>query len=386
MSSPGGSDRAYLALALQLAERGLYTTDPNPRVGCVLVRDDRIIGTGWHRSAGDAHAEVDAIRNATEDASGATAYVTLEPCSHQGRTGACCKALVAAGVRRVVAAMQDPFPAVAGKGFDYLRDAGIEVVTPLLEGQARALNPGYIKRLETGIPLVRCKLAMSLDGRTALANGTSKWISSADARRDVQKLRARSSAIVTGIGTVLADDPSQTIRAGELDVAEADLVLQHQPLRVILDPDLQITPSARLFQQPGRTVVVCTDANAKLAGFSGANIELITLAGNEHNLVDLEELLTLLADRECNEVLFETGATLAGSLIQSGKLDELILYITGRLLGNDALPLARLAELTSMEDAVELEFTDIRHVGTDIRLTAKVKNRGDSLLNSGRIK
>lgn len=374
MNSPQIIDREYMALALQLAERGLYSTDPNPRVGCVLVKNGAIIGTGWHKLAGGDHAEIDAIKNAREDVRSATAYVTLEPCSHQGRTGACCKALAAAGVARVVAAMADPFPAVAGRGFAYLRAAGIDLVTPLLEDQARALNPGYVKRLERGFPFVRCKLAMSLDGRTALANGSSKWISSIDARRDVQKLRARSSAIVTGIGTVLADDPSLTIRAGELDVEAADLALQHQPLRVILDPALKIAPTAKLFQQPGETLVVCTDAGAdNYAGLCSQKIELIKLSGKE-NRIDLVELLTLLASRDCNEVLFETGATLAGSLIRSGMMDELVIYMAARLLGNDALPLAKLPEITSMNDAVSLEFTDVRHIGTDIRLTATVQN------------
>lgn len=369
------SDREHMALALRLAQKGLYTTDPNPRVGCVLVKNDRVIGTGWHKLAGHDHAEIGALKHAEEDAHGATAYVTLEPCSHQGRTGACCKALAAAGVIRVVAAMQDPFPEVAGKGFDFLREAGIDVVTPLLEDQARALNPGYIKRLETGFPLVRCKLAMSLDGRTALANGNSKWISGVDARKDVQKLRARSSAIVTGIGTVLSDDPSLTIRAGELEIPQAELVLQHQPMRVVLDPELQIAPTAKLFQQPGRTVVICTSAaEDRYAVLSDQNIELVRLSGREINRVDLTELLTLLARWDCNEVLFETGATLAGSLIRSGLLDELIIYIAARLLGNDALPLAKLTEITSMNDAVNLEFTDVRHIGTDIRITATVKD------------
>ncbi len=375
MTNAQPSDREYMALALQLAERGLYSTDPNPRVGCVLVKNGAVIGTGWHKLAGSDHAEIDAIKNAREDVRGATAYVSLEPCSHQGRTGACCKALAAAGVSRVVAAMADPFPEVAGKGFEYLRSAGIEVVTPLLEDQARALNPGYVKRIELGLPFVRCKLAMSLDGRTALANGDSKWISGDDARRDVQKLRARSSAIVTGIGTVLADDPSLTIRAGELDVGEVDLALRHQPVRVVLDPELQIAPTARLFQQPGQTLVVCNDAGAdRYAGLCGQGIDIIKLAGAD-NSIDLVELLTLLAGRDCNEVLFETGATLAGSLIRSGMMDELVIYMAARLLGNDALPLARLPEIVSMNDAVDLEFADVRHIGADIRLTATVRNR-----------
>jgi|TARA_Y100000310_G_scaffold105217_1_gene103588 diaminohydroxyphosphoribosylaminopyrimidine deaminase/5-amino-6-(5-phosphoribosylamino)uracil reductase len=364
-----------MARALQEAGRGLYSTDPNPRVGCLLVKDGAVIGSGWHKLAGDQHAEVEAISSAEADVRGATAYVTLEPCSHEGRTGACCKVLAEAGISRVVAAMVDPFPEVAGKGFEYLRTAGIEVTTSLLEDQARALNPGYVKRLEQGLPFVRCKLATSLDGRTALANGNSKWISGADARRDVQRLRARSSAIVTGIGTVLADDPSLTVRAGELDIASADLALQRQPLRVVLDPELQIEPAAKLLQQPGHTLLVCTDAGAtRQAALVDQGLEIVKLTGDE-NGVDLTELLTHLAARDCNEVLFETGATLAGALIRSGMMDELVIYMAARLLGNDALPLAMLPEISCMNEAIDLQFTDVRHIGADIRLTASVQSR-----------
>lgn len=369
-------DLRHMARALQLARLGLYSTHPNPRVGCVLVRDDRVVGEGWHRRAGGPHAEREALAAAGEAARGATAYVTLEPCCHHGRTPPCTNGLIEAGVARVVAAMGDPNPLVAGKGFELLRQAGIQVESGVLEAEARALNPGFVKRMTDGLPHVRCKLAMSLDGRTAMASGESQWITSEQARRDVQRLRARSEAIITGIGTVLADDPSMNVRLAAADLpgmGEGDEPIQ--PVRVVLDSRLRMPPLARMLELPGQTLVMCTDQDPTHATgleSAGARVREMPESGGR---VDLEQALRYLARQEINEVLLETGPTLAGSALAAGLVDELVVYMAPHLMGDQARGLFSLPALRHMRERIELEITDIRAVGRDWRITAIPKNR-----------
>lgn len=361
-----------MARAIRLAEQGRYTTHPNPRVGCVLVRDGEIVGEGFHRRTGEPHAERNALAAAGARAHGATAYVTLEPCCHHGRTPPCSDGLIDAGVARVVVAMTDPNPQVAGQGIAQLEAAGIQVEQGVMRAQAEALNPGFIARMTRGRPYVRCKLAMSLDGRTAMANGESKWITGPDARRDVQRLRARSDAIVTGIGTVLADDPSLNVRltAAELPGVVSDAYLL-QPLRVVLDPDLEISPAARLLNLPGRTLIVtASDDEARRQALLAAGAEVIRLPRAGLG-IDLEALLTELAKRDINEVLLETGPTLAGAAVAANLVDELIIYAAPILMGSDARGLLNLPALTEMKDRIELQILDLRTVGADLRIRAR---------------
>jgi len=370
-------DEFYMARALLLAERGLYTTEPNPRVGCVLVRDGKIIGEGWHRRAGEGHAEVEALADVDGSAQGAIAYVTLEPCSHQGKTGPCCDALIDAGVARVVAAMRDPNPLVAGRGFERMQKAGIKVKFGVLEAKARALNLGFIKRMETGQPYVRIKLAMSVDGRTAMDSGESQWITGPAARSDVQKLRARSSAIVTGLGTVLHDDPSMMIRGEQLGLfpglvsehVSREDVIRRQPLRVVLDSEFKTPASAKIVNQPGETWLVGAQS---LPSGSIGNAELKTIAGDDGR-IDLSALLQELAANECNEVLVEAGAVLSGAFLQAGLVDELVIYMAPKLLGSSARPLMSLPGMEKMADQVNLEIADVRSVGEDWRINAIVR-------------
>ncbi|MCL6415064.1 bifunctional diaminohydroxyphosphoribosylaminopyrimidine deaminase/5-amino-6-(5-phosphoribosylamino)uracil reductase RibD [Aestuariirhabdus sp. Z084] len=367
---PSVFDIECMSRALQLARQGLYTTHPNPRVGCVLAADGQLVAEGWHQRAGEGHAEVNALAAAGDSAQGATAYVTLEPCSHVGRTGPCCEALVKAGVSRVWIAMQDPNPQVSGRGMERLRAAGIEVVCGLLESQARALNPGFIKRMEQGQPFVRCKLAMSLDGRTAMASGESQWITGADARGDVQRLRARSSAIVSGVESILQDDASLTVRPDELGLENAREICRRQPLRVVLDSQLRTPPKAKVLQGEGATLLVCTLAadRQRRAALEAAGAEVICLAADDGRL-DLKALMEELARRECNELLLETGATLAGSALSAGIIDELVVYMAPVLMGSEARPLLSLP-IASMSNSQPLSITDVRAVGRDWRITA----------------
>lgn len=352
------TDRQHMQRALRLAEQGLNTTTPNPRVGCVLVAaDGHLLGEGFHRMAGEGHAEVNALAAVTETAAlaGATCYVTLEPCSHHGKTGPCADALIAAGIGRLVYAMEDPNPQVAGRGLSRLREAGIQVEGPLLEDQARALNPGFIKRMETGLPWLRCKLAMSLDGRTAMADGSSKWVTGPAARQDVQRLRARSCAIITGVESVLLDDPLLTVRLPDCE---------RQPLRVIVDSRLRAPGDAEIFRQQGITMVATCNAEG------AANSPLSTwVLPEKQGRVDLLALLQRLADEGCNEVLLETGATLAGAFVGAGLVDELIVYMAAKLMGSSARPLLQLP-INTMGAALELNITDVRPVGPDWRITA----------------
>lgn len=365
-------DPRYMARAIELARRGLYTTHPNPRVGCVLVRDGAVVGEGWHQRAGEPHAERLALADAGGNARGATAYVSLEPCSHHGRTPPCADGLIEAGVARVVAAMEDPNPLVAGQGMARLAAAGMETTIGVLEAEAAALNPGFIKRMTSGRPYVRCKLAMSLDGRTAMANGDSKWITGEDARRDVQRLRARSEAIVTGIGTVLADDPSMNVRLAAADLpgmAPDDSI--HQPLRVVLDSRLRMPPTARMLSLPGRTLVltVAEDLDHGVA-LAEAGAEVLSLPGGVDAL-DLGAVLDELGRREINEVLIEAGPTLAGAALAAGVVDELVVYMAPHLMGDTGRGLFHLPGLEHMADRVPLTITDIRAVGGDWRITAR---------------
>ncbi|WP_414430286.1 bifunctional diaminohydroxyphosphoribosylaminopyrimidine deaminase/5-amino-6-(5-phosphoribosylamino)uracil reductase RibD [Alcanivorax sp. IL3] len=367
-------DHQYMARALQLAEQGLYTTDPNPRVGCVLVRDGEIVGEGFHARAGEPHAERHAMAEAGDRALGATAYVTLEPCSHTGRTGPCADALVAAGVARVVVAMEDPNPQVAGNGMQTLAAAGIETASGLLEADARALNPGFISRMTRQRPYLRIKIAASVDGRTAMASGESQWITGPAAREDVQRLRARSSAVITGVGTVLADRPSYTVRPQQWALTDYQ---QHsggsdrvrQPLRVILDRTLQTPPGVPVVSAPGHCLLVAGEQHPgrqNALESAGAEVMLLPASGSG---IDLQQLLIELNRRECNEVLVECGATLAGAFVREGLFDELIVYMAPALLGSSARPLLGLPQLASMSEKVSLQWQDVRQVGNDLRLT-----------------
>jgi diaminohydroxyphosphoribosylaminopyrimidine deaminase/5-amino-6-(5-phosphoribosylamino)uracil reductase len=367
------SDHGFMARALRLAEQGLYSADPNPRVGCVVVKDGLSVGEGWHRRAGEPHAERHALAAAGEAAQGATAYVTLEPCAHYGRTPPCADALVAAGVQRVVAAIEDPNPRVAGQGMARLREAGILTEVGLLSGDAEALNPGFLKRMRTGLPYVRCKLAMSLDGRTAMASGESQWITGEAARLDVQRLRARSSAVLTGVGTVLADDPSLNVRLTQAQLGGDDADgPARQPLRVVLDTRLRTPPRARLLMLDGESLVMCGQAApADIAGeleTAGAKVVRQPQLGGR---IDLRHALNDLAARGVNEVLIESGPTLAGHALGEGLVDELIVYMAPHLMGHDARGLVRLEGLQRMADRLDLEFVDMRKVGRDLRLTLK---------------
>jgi len=362
------ADDSYMARAIQLAWKGLYTTDPNPRVGCVLVKDGEIVGEGWHRKAGEPHAERLALAQAGEKARDATAYVSLEPCCHQGKTPPCTEGLLEAGVSRVVAAMEDPNPLVAGQGLALLVEQGVSVASGLLQAEAEKLNPGFIKRMKTGMPWVRCKLAMSLDGRTAMASGESVWITAEDARRDVQRLRARSSAVVTGIGTVLADDPSLNVRLSphELPGVETPDYLR-QPLRVVLDSSLRVPEDARLFAIDGPVQIIHSRGDAaKAQRLHDAGVAVRKLEGG----LDLPRVMRELAVEEINEVLIEAGPTLAGAALQAEIIDELIIYMAPHLMGHQARGLFHLPGLEQMADRVDLKIQDIRAVGKDFRITA----------------
>jgi diaminohydroxyphosphoribosylaminopyrimidine deaminase/5-amino-6-(5-phosphoribosylamino)uracil reductase len=402
-------DSEYMALALRLAEQGLYSTSPNPRVGCVLVHDGKIVGTGWHQRAGEPHAEVLAWRAAGYAARGTTAYVTLEPCSHFGRTPPCADGLIAAGVARVVIAMQDPNPLVSGKGIEKLRAAGIVVESGLMEAAARELNLGFVSRMKRGIPYVRSKIASSLDGRTALKNGVSQWITGAEARRDVQHWRARSCAVLTGINTILADDAQLNVRDISTSVrpypstgsglktevegcdVTASMVRQahheraigiRQPLRVLLDSQLRIPLNAKiLLPSPASVggaggegsvlIYTATQNPEKISALEQLGVSVCVLA-NAHGRVDLSAMLKDLAQRGINEVLVEAGSTLNGALLQAHLVDELLFYLAPQMLGDAARGMANLGELIALNQRVELQWQDVRMVGNDLRVQAKI--------------
>ncbi|MGV6825433.1 MAG: bifunctional diaminohydroxyphosphoribosylaminopyrimidine deaminase/5-amino-6-(5-phosphoribosylamino)uracil reductase RibD [bacterium] len=378
MSAFSASDHRFMARALELARRGLYSTDPNPRVGCVLVKDGEIVGEGFHQRAGQPHAEPLAILDAGDHARGATAYVTLEPCSHHGKTPPCSSALIDAGVTRVVAAMEDPNPLVSGSGLKLLEEAGIATSSGLLEQQAEALNPGFNKRMRSGMPWVRVKLAMSLDGRTAMASGESVWITGSEARQDVQYLRARSSAILTGVGTVLHDDPSMNVRLDPEDLALPARTEVRQPLRVILDSSLRTSPTAKLLSLPGETLIYHANGEAERAVHLENTGAKVAHCPNTEEQVDLEQVLRDLAKREINEVLIEAGPTLAGSALQSGLLDEIVVYMAPHLMGDQARGLFQLPGIEAMNQRIPLEIVDVRMVGQDLRLNLKLNQSGVS--------
>lgn len=350
------ADHARMARALALAERGAWTTRPNPMVGCVLVRDGEVVGEGWHQRQGGPHAEVFALREAGERARGATAYVTLEPCAHTGRTGPCADALLGVGVARVVAAMRDPFPQVDGAGFERLRAAGVEVAWGLMEAQARALNRAYLSRLERGRPWLRLKLACSLDGRTAMADGDSKWISGAASRADVMRWRARSGAILTGRGTVLADDPALTVRLAP----EAPFV---PPLRVVMDARLSSLSRARIRDASAPTLYLHAEDAAVPEGVA---IEHAALPVRDGGL-DLHAALALLAARGIGEVQVEAGPVLSGAWLRAGLVDELLLYMAPVLLGERARPLFDGLGIEAMADRLGLQVVETRRIGDDLR-------------------
>lgn len=355
-------DYRHMARALQLAARGLATTTPNPRVGCVIVRDGVVLAEGWHRKAGEPHAEALALQAAGADARGATVYASLEPCSHHGRTPPCADALIAAGVARVVAAMEDPNPRVAGEGIRRLAAAGIATETGLLELEARELNVGFVSRMTRGRPWVRVKIAASLDGKTSLANGVSQWITGAAARRDGHRWRARSCAVLTGIGTLKDDDPRLTVR---------DVPAERQPLRVVVDSRLRIGLDARILEGGGVVVATATDDPAKARALAAAGAEVWVLP-DANGKVELAALARELAQRGINEVLVEAGINLHSALVAAGVVDEFVIYLAPHLLGDAGRGMIRLPGIERLEERLQLEVRDLRAFGSDLRLIARV--------------
>jgi diaminohydroxyphosphoribosylaminopyrimidine deaminase/5-amino-6-(5-phosphoribosylamino)uracil reductase len=350
-----------MARALQLARKGLMTTHPNPRVGCIITRNGQVVGSGWHKKAGDAHAEINALHVAGDKARGGTAYVTLEPCSHSGRTPPCVEALISAQITRVVYAVEDPNPEVNGNGFHRLKQAGIEVQSGLMAADAEALNPGFLKRMRQGRPWVRVKLAQSLDGHIALANGSSQWISGSEARADVQNWRARSDVILTGIGTVLADDPSLNVRISK----DA-----RQPARVIVDSQWRMPVNARLLGLPGKVLIAGLNEKPVPDALHETAAECLLLPACEGR-VDLKAMLNELGKRGYNEVHVEAGSTLCGSLIQQGLVDELLVYQAPIIIGGGAISPFAAPRLDNMDDRVHLEWVDSIRIGKDLRLRLK---------------
>jgi diaminohydroxyphosphoribosylaminopyrimidine deaminase/5-amino-6-(5-phosphoribosylamino)uracil reductase len=364
MSDFSAHDSVTMARALRLAACGKYTAHPNPMVGCVLVRDGAVVGEGWHRVAGEQHAEINALAEAGESARGATAYVTLEPCSHHGRTPPCTDALIEAGISAVVAAMEDPFDKVAGNGFSELRNAGLKVRVGLMRAAAEALNAGFLSRVSRGRPFVRVKIASSLDGCVAMADGQSQWITGPDARADVQRMRARAGAILTGIGTVLADDPSLTVRDPALDTNG------RQPVRVVLDSQLRMPLSAGMLALPGHTLIYCTtpDRHAALSD-AGAEVIIVESAGEQ---VSAAAVLDDLAGRGINEVLVEAGPVLTGSLVADQLVDELVIYQAPHIMGSQTMGMLQTPTWTNLTDRQSLRITDERRVGSDTRITVRL--------------
>ena len=362
------SDYAMMARALRLAERGAFTTKPNPMVGCVLAKDGVVVGEGWHQRAGGAHAEVFALEAAGENARGATAYVTLEPCSHTGRTGPCADALVAAGVARVIGAMRDPNPLVHGAGFERLQAAGITVQSGLMEPLARQLNRAYLSRIERGRPWLRIKLAISIDGRSALKSGDSKWISGEASRQDVQRWRARSGAILTGAGTVLIDDPQLTVRL-PADAPEYERAFV-PPVRVVLDPGLATVARGRVREGDAPTLYIHA-ADARMPrGVDAAHAHVPVQSGR----FDLQAVLALLAARDINEVQVEAGATLAGAFLAAGLVDELLLYVAPVILGDNARPMFEGLPIDTMAERLSMSIVETRRIGEDVRLLLQPKS------------
>jgi diaminohydroxyphosphoribosylaminopyrimidine deaminase / 5-amino-6-(5-phosphoribosylamino)uracil reductase len=356
------ADARHMARALELAERGLYTTTPNPRVGCLILRGDEVVGEGWHERAGGPHAEAIALAAAGERARTATAYVTLEPCAHHGRTPPCAEALVNAGIARVVAAMSDPNPLVAGKGFARLRAAGLEVESGCMEAEARQLNCGFLSRMSRARPWVRVKIAASLDGKTALSDGRSRWITGAEARRDGHHWRARACALLTGVGTVKADDPQLNVR---------DVATTRQPARIIVDSRLETPPAARILAE-GTLIAATMNEPARAAALTAAGASVLMLPSDGVG-VDLAALMKELARRNTNEVHVEAGARLNGALLRARLIDELVVYLAPSLLGDGARGMFQVAEVRELAQRHELEVRDLRLIGADVRLIARVR-------------
>ena len=366
---PTNQDFQWMALALRLAHQGLYTTSPNPRVGCVIVKNNQVVGQGVHFKAGEPHAEVYALGDAGINAEGADIYVTLEPCSHYGRTPPCVEAVITAKPKRVIIAMQDPNPLVAGRGVTALQRAGIEVQLGVMELEARLLNSGFVSRMTRGLPYVRCKIAASLDGRTALSNGKSQWITGDAARQDVQHWRAQSCAIVTGIGTVLADNPSMTVRLPDAS---------RQPLRVIVDSRLQTPANSKILAadtlQPSQVLIAyADDVQQRASALNATAAELLHLP-DANGRVDLTALMTLLAQRGVNELLLEAGQNLNGAFLQAHLIDEFIFYYAPKLMGNAAHAMFAMPELSDMQQVAALKITDVRQLGQDLRLRLSTRS------------
>ncbi len=360
------ADHEFMARALRLAERGLLTTTPNPRVGCVIVRDRQVVGEGWHVRAGGPHAEVHALRVAGDKARGATAFVTLEPCSHHGRTPPCAETLLAAGVHRVVAAIEDPNPLVAGRGLAALRQAGVRAECGLLADAARELNIGFVSRMTRGRPWLRLKLAASLDGKTALCNGASQWLTGPAARQDGHRWRARACAILTGSGSVRADDPQLSVRG----IAELPTEIVRQPLRIVVDSRLEVSPDARVLQGGGTLVVAAVTDCARSAALAELGAEVLLLPASDGR-VDLRALLAELARRGINELHVEAGFVLSGALLQAGLVDELLLYLAPCLVGDAARGMFALPQLESLAGRKQLLIRDVRLLSQDLRLLAR---------------
>jgi diaminohydroxyphosphoribosylaminopyrimidine deaminase/5-amino-6-(5-phosphoribosylamino)uracil reductase len=366
MAEFSAAESAFMARALRLAERGVYTAHPNPMVGCVLVRDGEIVGEGWHEAAGEAHAEINALQAAGAKARGATAYLTLEPCSHEGRTPPCAPALIDAGIGEAVIAMEDPFPAVRGNGRAALEAAGIAVRSGLMQEAAKVLNAGFLSRVQRGRPFVRVKVASSLDGAIAMKSGESQWITGPEARADVQRLRARSGAILTGIGTVLADDPALNVRHEDLDTRG------RQPIRAVLDSRLRMPLSAGMLGMPGTTVVYCTDdAGRQPLLDAGAHVVRVARAAG---VLDLQQVLADLADREVNDVLVEAGPAVSGQLLAQRLADELVIYQAPHIMGSETRPMFATPAWMRLADRQPLHIVDLRRVGSDIRITARMSD------------
>jgi diaminohydroxyphosphoribosylaminopyrimidine deaminase/5-amino-6-(5-phosphoribosylamino)uracil reductase len=355
------TDSRLMSRALRLAHRGLHSTHPNPRVGCVLAKDGHVVAEGWHERAGEPHAEINALRAAGPEATGATAYVTLEPCSHHGKTPPCANALIEAGVSRVVIAMSDPNPAVAGQGIARLEAAGISVQVGLLESEAGELNRGFVARVTRGRPFVTLKVAASLDGATAMASGESQWITGADARRDVQRLRALSGAILTGAGTVIADDPALTVRDGSTG--------ERQPLRAIMDSRLRTPPTAKLLREPGTTLIFCVDDDSRVTLEEAGAI--VTKLPPVDDRVDPGAVLEQLAGRGVNDVLVECGPLLAGALLSGQHVDELVIYQAPHIMGSNTHRIAETPGWRGLSDRLALSISDVRRIGNDLRITAR---------------
>lgn len=365
------NDSACMAQAIHLARQGWYSARPNPRVGCVIVKNGEIVGRGFHRKAGEPHAEVNALRSAGEQARGATAYVTLEPCSHHGRTPPCANTLAEAGVSRVVIGMTDPNPAVSGSGIKFLCNSGITVTQDILKTEAEKLNPGFIKRMSTGLPYVRIKMAMSLDGRTAMASGQSQWITGPQARAEVHRMRAASGAVLTGIGTVARDNPSLTFRVTEHQSLRAEIPADTvQPLRVVCDPRACMSTQSTMLSLRGRILVITAQANDNSRALVRAGAEILRIDADTNGRLPLKTVMDELAKRDINEVMVESGAGIAGDLLEAGLADEIVIFMAPHIMGDNARGLFHLPALKGMSERKRLRIADIRAIGADWKITA----------------